>query len=63
MVAESSFITETTLIQTPLPAFCYSGSHSGCHVFLCGFLAVDELFFYPHDGGDTASFNFCDTSD
>ena len=64
VIAESSFITESNLIETPLSAiFHIVAAHCGCHIFLCGFLTIDELLLYPHDSGDTTSFNFCDTSD
>lgn len=38
-------------------------AHCGCHIFLCGFLTVDELVLYPHDSGDTTSFNLSNASD
>ena len=63
-IAESGCITESNLIETALPAiFHIVAAHCGCHIFLCGFLTVDELFFYPHDGGDTTSFNLSNASD
>ena len=63
-IAESSCITESILIENALPAiFHIVAAHCGCHIFLCGFLTVDELVLYPHDSGDTTSFNLSNASD
>ena len=63
-LSQKAVDTESNLIETPLPAiFHIVAAHCGCHIFLCGFLTVDELVLYPHDSGDTTSFNLSNASD